>query len=229
MNIGKGCSFIKNIVMRAIKFMGVLMILTLINSCSSTRIASSWKADDAKTKPYHNIMVWGMLPEKDSLMRKQVEVHMVNDLVSKGYHAVASTDVYKEKAYKKLNSGEILSEFKQTGVDAVITMVLLKKEKEEKYFPGGVFNQPVDGSGNLDRYHTDIFEKVLTPGYYISSTNFYWEAVLFELVREKPVYVVRTNSFDPASADRLAHENGELIIKDMLKKKIILDKIPPEE
>ncbi len=215
--------------MRALKFMGVFILLALIITCRSTKIASSWKADDAKTKPYHNIMVWGMLPEKDSLMRKQVEVHLVNDLVSKGYHAVSSLEVYEEKAYKKLTAGEILSEIKQTGVDAVITMVLLKKEKEEKYYPGGVFNQPVNGSGNLDRYQTDIFEKVLTPGYYVRSTNYYWEAVLFELAREKPVYVVRTNSFDPASTDRLAHENGEMILKDMLKKKIILDKIPKEE
>ena len=215
--------------MRAIKFLGAFILLALIITCSSTKIASSWKADDAKTKPYHNIMVWGMMPEKDSLMRKQVEVHLVNDLVSKGYHAVSSLEVYKEKAYKKLTAGEILSEFKQTGVDAVVTMVLLKKEKEEKYYPGGVFNQPVNSSGNLDRYHTDIFDKVLTPGYYISTTNFYWEAVLFELVKEKPVYVVRTNSFDPASTERLAHENGELIIKDMMKKKIILDQMPPEE
>ena len=122
----------KNTVMRAIKFLGAFILLALIITCSSTKIASSWKADDAKTKPYHNIMVWGMMPEKDSLMRKQVEVHLVNDLVSKGYHAVSSLEVYKEKAYKKLTAGEILSEFKQTGVDAVVTMVLLKKEKEEK-------------------------------------------------------------------------------------------------
>ena len=36
-------------------------------------------------------------------------------------------------------------------------------------------------------------------------------------------YSVRTKSFDPLTTEKLAHENGLQIIKDMVKKKLILD------
>ncbi len=195
-------------------------------SCSSTKITNSWKAESAVAKPYHNIMIWGIMPEKDSILRNQIENHLVNDLVSKGYHAISSLNVYTSKAYKKLTTQEILNEFKTTGVDAVITLVLLDKQKEDKYYPRGFFNQTINNTNNVDRYFSTMYERVFMPGYYISTTQYFWEANLFEISGDKHVYAVRTKSFDPNSTDALAHENGLKIMKDMLKQKIILDRIP---
>jgi hypothetical protein len=211
------------------KLIACLIATALIFSCSTTKITSSWKAENAVTKPYHNIMVWGILPENDSTLRKQIETHIVNDLIDKGYHAVSSLEVYKSKAYKKLTAKEIVDEFNTTGVDAVITMVLLDKEKEKIYYPGGIFNQPENMNGNLDRYYSLTYEKVFTPGYYISTTNYFWEANLFEVAGDKLTYSVHTKSFEPASTEALAHENGLMIIKDMLKKKVIIDQIPKKD
>lgn len=201
----------------------------VILSCNSTKITSSWKAQNAKTMAYHNIMVWGLLTEKDSSTRRLMETHLVNDLVSKGYHAIASTEVYKEKAYKKLSSAEILDEFRNTGIDAVVTIVLLDKQKEEKYYPGGYHSEPGNAYGNLDKYYSTIYEKVFTPGYYVSTTTYFWETNLFELPGASVVYAARTKSFDPSNTNELAHENGELIIRDMIRRKLILDTAPKDD
>jgi hypothetical protein len=206
-----------------------IIIASCLSSCGSTKITSSWKAENAKTKPYHNIMVWGLLTEKDSNTRRLMETHLVNDLVSKGYHAVSSIDVYREKAYKKISSAEILEEFKNTGIDAVITIALLDKQKEEQYYPRGLHNEPVNMYGNLDKYYSTIYEKVFSPGYYISTTTYFWETNLFELPGAAITYSARTKSFDPSTTNELAHENGQLIIKDMVKKKLILDSAPKDE
>lgn len=215
--------------MKLSKILAAFIALTAMVSCSSTKITSSTKAENAMTKPYHNVMVWGILPEKDSTIRKQIEIHLVNDLIGKGYHAVSSLQVYESKAYKKFTAKEIVDEFKTTGVDVVITLVLLNKEKEDKYYPAGVFNQAVNNNGNLDKYYSTVYEKVFTPGYYISSTSYFWEANLFEVANDAMIYSVRTKSFDPASTEALAHENGIIIMKDMLKKKVILDKMLKED
>jgi hypothetical protein len=215
--------------MKLSTFIPSVMLTAFLFSCGSTKITSSWKAENVTTKPYHNIMVWGLLTEKDSSIRRQMETHLVNDLVAKGYHAIASTDVYKAKAYKKLTSAEILDEFKNTGIDAVITIVLLNKEKEEKYYPGGYQTIPANTYGNLDKYYSTIYEKVFTPGYYITSTTYFWESNLFELPGATITYSVRTKSFDPLTTETLAHENGLQIIKDMVKKKLILDVAPKED
>lgn len=215
--------------MKMFKYLAACLVGTVVFSCSSTRITSSWKEANAVTKPYHNVMVWCFLPEKDSSLRNQVETHFVNDLTDKGYHAVSSVQVYLAKAYKKLAAQEIVDEFKTTGVDAVITLVLLKKEKEESYYQPGVLNQPVNNYDHFDKYYSTVYERVLTPGYYITTTNYFWESNLFEVNADKLVYSARTKSFDPATTETLAHENGVLIIKDMLKKKVILDQMPPED
>lgn len=215
--------------MKLSTLISAIIIIAGISSCNSTKITSSWKAENAKAKPYHNIMVWGLLTEKDSSTRRLMETHLVNDLVSKGYHAVSSTDVYREKAYKKLSSAEILEEFKNTGIDAVITIVLLDKQKEEQYYPGGFHNEPVNMYSNLDKYYSTIYEKVFTPGYYITTTTYFWEINLFELPGAAIIYSARTKSFDPSTTNELAHENGQLIIKDMVKKKLILDTAPGDD
>lgn len=206
-----------------------ILITAGVSSCGSTKITSSWKAENTRPKPYHNIMVWGLLTEKDSSTRRLMETHLVNDLVSKGYHAIASTDVYREKAYKKLSSAEILDEFKNTGIDAVITIVLLDKQKEDLYYPGGFHNEPVNNYGNLDKYYSTVYEKVFTPGYYITTTTYFWETNFFELPGAAITYSARTKSFDPSNTNELAHENGHLIINDMVKKKLILDAAPKDQ
>lgn len=215
--------------MKMTKILPLLILTAALFSCKATKISSSWKANEHVTKPYHNVMVWSILPESDSILRKQIETHLVNDLVKKGYHAISSLDVYKDKAYQKLSPKDIIAEFKSTGVDAVLSIVLLNREKEEKYYPGGYFTQPVNNYGNLDRYSSNVFERVLTPGYYVHTVNYYLESSFFEVKEDKLIYSARTKSFDPFTTDMLAHENGTLIVKDMIRKKIIKEPLPPEE
>lgn len=209
--------------MKLSKLLAAFFVSTFIFSCNSTKITSSFKTDNAIAAPYSHIMVWAILTEKDSIVRKQMETHLVNDLIGKGYHAVSSVQVYESKAYKKFTSKEIVDEFKTTGIDAVITLVLLNKEKEDKFYPAGVFNQSINNDGKLDKYYSTIYEKVFTPGYNISSTNYFWEANLFQVANDDRIYSVRTSSFNPASTEALAHKNGQVIIKDMIKKKVIKD------
>lgn len=211
--------------MKLDKIVVAVLLIGVSFSCSSTKIIDSWRDANSITKPYHNVMVWAIIPEKDSILRKQIENHLVNDLVGKAYHAVSSYEVYKTKAYKKLTTQEILDEFKATGVDAVVTLVLLDKRQEDKYYPAGFYSQGVNNTGKLDTYYSAMYERVFTPGYYITSTSYFWEANLFEVADDKRVYAVRTISFDPASTETLAHENGIRIMKDMLKQKVILDHI----
>lgn len=211
------------------KPIAVFAILVTLLSCNTTKITSSWKAKNHENKMYHNTMVWAILPESDSILRAQIETHLVNDLVAKGYHAISSIQVYNEKAYQKLTSEQIVDKYKSTGVDAVMTIVLLNKEKEEKYYPGGYFTQQANNYGTLDNYYNRVYERVLTPGYYVSTTSYYWQGNLFEVSNGALVYSVQTKSLDPYTTDLLAHENGMLIIKDMLKKKIIINQaLPPE-
>jgi len=214
--------------MKLNKLNSALLFTALFFSCNTTKITSSWKADNSVTKTYHNIMVWGILTDKDSTLRKNMENHLVNDLTAKGYHAISAMDVYREKAFKKLTEKEIVDEFKHSGVDAVITLVLLSKEKEAIYYPGSASSNPSLTYDQFDKYYTTVFEKIFTPGYYITTTNYFWESNLFEVSADKLVYSARTKSFDPSNAETLGHENGVMILNDMIRKKVIRNQLKEE-
>lgn len=205
----------------------LVLSVAFLLSCNSTKIISSWKAENSNTKIYHNIMVWGILTEKDSSLREKMETHLVNDLAGKGYHAISSSTVFGSSAYKKLTEKEIVEQFKNSGVDAVITIVLLDKSKEEVFVAPSIINNPA-AFDHVDRYYSATYNKVFSPGYYVTTTNYFWESNLFEVLADKLVYSVRTKSFDPSSTEMQAHENGISILKDMLKKKVILDRVKEE-
>ncbi len=202
----------------------VIMAIVMF-SCNSTKITSSGKAASGPTKAYKTILVWGILTEKDSVLRSKMETHLVNDLSGKGYRAFSSMEVYKNRAFKKLSEKEVVDEFKNTGVDAVITIALLNKEKEQVFVPAGIVNNGME-LNHMEKYYSSVYDRVFKPGYYVTTTNYFWESNFFDVAADKLVYTARTKSFDPSSAERLAHENGMIIVKDMLKKKIIVDKIP---
>jgi len=214
--------------MKTTKLLTILLAGSLVLSCNSTKLISSWKAGDAVTRTYHNVMVWGILTEKDSALKANMETHLVNDLVERGYHAISSLSVFGSRSYKKLTEKEIVDQFRNSGVDAVITIALLNKEKEEVYVPPAVMNNPVS-SDHVDKYYSNTYDKVFTPGYYVTTTNYFWESNLFEVTQDKLVYSARTKSFDPSSANLLAHENGLLLIKDMVKKKLIIEPVKKDK
>ncbi len=208
--------------MKKLKVMINLLSGIFFLSCSNTKIISSWKAENTVTKTYHNIMVWGILTEKDSVLKGNMETHLVNDLVDKGYHAISSLSVFGSRSYTKLTEKEIVEQFRNSGVDAVITIALLTKAKEEMYVPPSIINN-MSSFDHVDKYYSTVYDRVFSPGYYVTTTNYFWESNLFEVSADKLVYTARTKSFDPASASTLAHENGLRLIKDMAKKKVIVD------
>lgn len=211
--------------MKQIKLITAVLAAGLFFSCSSTKLTSSWKAKDAVSKTYHNIMVWGILTEKDSVLKADMENHLVNDLADRGYHAISAARVFGANAYRKLSEKEIVDQFRNSGVDAVITIVLLDKQKEELYVPPAIVNNPSSSYDHVDKYYSATYDKVFSPGYYVSTTNYFWESNLFEVNQDKLVYSARTKSFDPASANMQAHENGLLLIRDMTKKKLLKDQV----
>jgi hypothetical protein len=60
------------------------------------------------------------------------------------------------------------------------------------------------------------------PGYYETSTRYFWECNLYNPQSQKLVYSVQTQSFDPASVDALAHEHGKKIVQAMIKDGVLL-------
>jgi hypothetical protein len=129
---------------------------------------------------------------------------------------------YGPKAFDNMTEEAAIEKLKNSGIDAVLTVVLLDKEKEKRYHPGYAYYSPYGFYYNrFWGYRTTLYRRIYEPGYYVSNTKYFWESNFYDMNTQKLVYSVQTQSFDPASSESLAHEYGQLIVKDMVKNKVL--------
>jgi hypothetical protein len=148
-----------------------------------------------------------------------MEDHLTGDLKKQGYNAASSLREYGPKAFRQLNEEAVPDKLQNSGFDAVITIVLLDKQKERYYVPGRL-----NYYHHFWGYYTTIYDRVYAQGYYVTNTKYFWESNLFDVSSKELIYSVQTESFDPASSESLAHEYGKLIVKDMIKNQVLSKK-----
>jgi len=199
------------------KILPAILSLLALAACNTSKITSSWQAKNAAPGKHNKIMVIGLIREADRAIRQKMEEHFVGDLKSMGYNAVSALNEYGPKAFEMLEESATLDKLKSSGVDAVLTIVLLDKEKERSYSP----SWPYHGRfwGYYGRYNNRVSER----DYYVVNTKYYWESNFYTMSDGQLLYSVQTQSFDPSSAESLGHEYGKMIVADMVKKNILQD------
>lgn len=201
------------------------ILLFLFVSCGpATRITSSWKADNIQPGKFKKMVVLGLVRENDRTLREKMEQHMVGELKTLGYDAICSCDEYNPKAFENLNEEQAIAKLRGSGVDAVLTVVLLDKTQERYYVPGRVVYSPYNVyQGRFWRYSRVMYDRIYTEGYYTTDTKYFWESNLYDLADNKLVYSSQSQSFDPFSAESLAHNYGQVIVRDMVKRTVLDD------
>jgi len=206
------------------KVLVAILLIFLLAGCSSSKIVNSWKSDAVATGKYNKILVVGLNGDDNTVMRARMEAHLVGDLKAIGYQAVSSLQEYGPQALSTRDEATVLAKLKNSGIDAVITIVLLDKEKERRYVPGEIFYSPYFiYQRSFWGYYNTMYGRIYSPGYYTTSTRYFWESNLYDLTSKELLYSVQTESFDPASMEGLAHEYGRLIVKDIVKKQVLVN------
>jgi hypothetical protein len=196
-----------------------LAIITLLGACNTSKITSSWNAQNVPVRPYSKILVLGLIREADRSIRERMEEHFAGDLTDLGYTAISALKEYGPKAFDKMDEAAALEKLKNSGVEAVITIVLLDKQKERKYMPAQNYS-PRDFWGYYGYRNNRIYE----PGYYVTNTKYFWESNFYDLKKQTLLYSVQTRSFEPANTEAMGHEYGRMIVRDMVKKQILKNK-----
>lgn len=201
-----------------------IVALLIIAGCSSSRITSSWKAENVTPKAYNKILVLGLINEPDRTIREKMEEYVVGDLKGLGYNAVCSCDEFDPKAFENMTEKQALEKLSHNGIDAVLTIVLLDKAKEKYYVPDRNNQSPYAIYHNhFYGYYRTMYDRVYTPGYYEVSTKYFWESNFYTLAGKELLYSAQSQSFDPKSTSSLSQEYGQMIIKDMVKNNVLRD------
>jgi hypothetical protein len=203
--------------------LAVLSILFIWGCGTTSYITNSWKAQDVQPKKFKKVVVLGLVRDVDITIRQKMEQHIAGDLKALGYDAVCSCDEYNPKTFDKMTEEEAVAKIRNSGVDAVITVTLLDKKKERQYVPGRYDYPPLQNQVTFYRYYHTMYERIYTPGYFQVNTRYFWESNFYDLGTNQLLYSAQSQSFEPASTEKLSHEYGQMIVKDMLKNKIVSD------
>jgi hypothetical protein len=211
---------------RLVILMSSVLVLLVGISCSSTKITSSWKANDVSNVNDQKVLVLGIMNKNnDRAVRENMEQQLVSELNSSGINAVPASKEFEPNAFNNMNEESALRALRDKGYDAVMTIVLLDKSKEKSYTPGTVTYEPAGFYYNrFWGYYRTIYGRVYTPGYYTTNTNYFWESNLYDLKTDKFLYSVQSKSFDPSSAEELGDEYANQITKDMMKQGLLAKK-----
>jgi hypothetical protein len=199
--------------------------LILGSGCTSTKINHAWKDPSVQETSFKNIIVIGILEgKKKKGLRLSFESHLTEDLKEAGYKATASTDVYGLKSFEGKSEDEIIELLKKDGYDAAITIAMLDVTREQNYvrgqvdyWPGGIY------FSRFGRYYSYWYNRVYTPGYYVTNTTYLVEGNLFDIQKDRLIFNAQTETMDPASIDNMAHRISRSLIKSMKEKKILRD------
>lgn len=202
---------------------GILTGLVLfLGACSSTKVTSSWKEPQTSLDKSQKIMVLGLVNDREGRLRGQMEKEMVLALRKQGYQAVSAFDQFGPKAFKGLKEEQALNKLRKDDIDKVLTIVMLDKSKEKNYVPGNGMYAPYGPFyGRWWGYYNWMYGRVYQPGYYTTNTRYFLESNLYSIHDKQLLYSIQTETFDPASAERMAVVYTNKVVADMTKQQLI--------
>ncbi len=211
------CADEKNrFMLRTISLFTVAMIL--FASCASPSVVTTYKRQNNLTSNIHAVLIAGIIAEKDTVARWQVENYFALELKKLGYHAVPSLTAFGAKGLASLGREETLMKLCNYGFDAVLTIALVDGSKETyraaprtTTFAGGYYLERI---WNYEKIQADISVNQ-------TGRDHFWECILYDLYALQPVSALQTRLYDVSSSGIVSPELAKRVIAKMAKEKII--------
>lgn len=205
--------------------------LMLLAACSSTKLTSSWKTNDAQLQRDKKIMVMALVPRQEKQLRMLMEENLVAELKKEGYNAASAYQELGPNAFDdKTDEKTALRKLKGSDASQVLTVVLLDKSRQRSYVPSGPMYGPYPYYyGGFWPYYSRWYGTMYQPGYYQSDIKYSWESNLYDLDQRKLIYSAQSQSVDPPTATRQAYLYARQIVKDLEKQQLIAYNQPQQK
>jgi hypothetical protein len=215
--------------------------LSFLPGCASqtaTNITSEWKDPDAAS--YKDFFVAVLVKNLDA--RKTLESDIYTRLKRNGAKARPSLEVFPhtERPGTPEERDAAVEKIKGLGHDAIITVILLKKEEEKIYTPGKTEYAPTTvgyGTGYNNRtnmnnvgagtygafgtYYVDNYQMASTPGSYEHLKVYSVQSNLYDAATGKLVLSIKSDTFDTGNLAVASGDLAEAFVNTLRKNKLI--------
>lgn len=221
---------------KSIYLVASLLILIVLNSCSSVKVLNSWKADNVSAIKDKNLLV--IARTDNTSARIAFENEIVDQLTTEGIKATASfTKFPKLNPDKKVTTEKvemIKTMLKEEGFNGVVLTVIKDTQELSKTVTDGDYYAGGNYYGYYPRYYGGFYGYYNHPmsystlGNYVeptsttyTSTNYVLETVIYnldEIGENQLVAVVASKIEDPENAAKTAKQYVKAITKSLEKK-----------
>jgi hypothetical protein len=206
----------QNYYMKKSNYSLIVLIVLLINSCSSTQIISSWRDPNKQINAgdWNKVLVVALL--RNETNRRRAEDEMVKYLDGKGITSYS----YLGENFNPKNEEALRNKINNDGFDAAITMRLIDVDKEKIYTPEQHYMYPIYYQ-DFGRYYYRSWGYYITPDYYMLTKKFIIETVIYSIPDDKIIWLGITETYDPGGVEKLTDEIACAIHKKMLQEGFI--------
>ncbi len=201
----------------------ILLSASLLMSCASTRMTSTWRDPNYTGGPLKKIAV--IVVQKDENVRRLVEDQVARSIPA-GTQAVPSYTLFQtlEKDKDKIKNWLIAE-----GFDGALVGRLAAIVRDETYRPPQTYVATaspfyfgaVPYSTSFDGYYGYAFAVAQDPGYYREDLRYVVETILYKLPEGKPIWTGTSEAVNPKSRGELVAEVTRLVENELRKDKLV--------
>ena len=197
----------------------------IITGCTSRYINTVWKNDHAFPGKYNKIMVAAIVNNKDTAFRRAIEEHFKQTLESMGYVTVSALAEFGPSGLKYLGQEDTYIRLCNKGIDAIMTVALMDKEKISNAEPHMSYAQPVKYYYNRIWHYKELQEQEPVAGS-DSLLKYSWEMILFDLSTLQPHYIAQTKTIEGTLHQSLQDEFWNAFAKKLHKDRFLKTRPP---
>ena len=184
-----------------IKILFLVVIIFAVVSCgTTTNITGSWKKPGATATTFKSIFVSALTT--DIPAKSAIENGLQNKLAPM-LKVYKSTEVFPPdfESANRSDQAALLDKIRSTNADAIMTVALVDKDKEQRYVPGTASYNPMLRYGYYGRwsayrgYWSPLYS---TPGYYVTDKTYYLETNLYDTKTEELIWSAQSATYNPS-------------------------------
>lgn len=195
--------------------LGVFGVITLVGifvSCSSTSVTETWEAPTAQSEQYSHIATVGIASSDTT--RRLFEDELVRQLQARG---VSATPTYPLIPNGNVSQARVRNALSDTAVDAILATRMVGVDKTLTYVPSRVAHDMHYGLYDHYYFHSAYHPFHYEPGYYASNVEVTLETNLYDADTGKLVWSARSNTWDPDSVTELAASATPQLVDQLIE------------
>jgi hypothetical protein len=198
-----------------------IMSLALLISCGpSVHLTASWSNGAVQPMRFSKILVMSI--GNDLGKRRMGEDNLKYELRKYGHMAVSSLDEFGPDFSKMTDTAGMRRILLDKQIDAVLTVRVLNVNEHDRWIPGDVYYGPIGFYHGFYGYSFRVWGYYEHPGYLTTEVEVLLESNFYRVATGELLWSGQSKAFSRDPTPEMAHRYAHNIVRNMIKKGVIL-------